>query len=80
VPAELDRVVLQAVAPDPDARVQSAATLSAELRAVQAILDVRGGTGEEDEEAVAGDRRGALSGLALALVLIALAAAVWLLF
>ncbi len=80
VPAELDRVVLQAVAPDPDARFQSAVTLSAELRAVQAILDVRGGTGDEDEEAVAGDGRGALSGLALALVLIALAAAVWLLF
>ena len=48
VPPELDQIVLQAVAPTPASRYQSAATLAAELRAVCAILDVRGGAGDED--------------------------------
>lgn len=41
VPAELDPIVTRALAPDPGARYQSAATLSAELRGVAAILDIR---------------------------------------
>src|SRR5688572_21856656 len=49
VPKELDEVVLASVAPSPDSRIQSAATFAAELRAVAAILDVRGGAGDEDE-------------------------------
>jgi serine/threonine-protein kinase len=49
VPKELDEVVLRAVAPSPDRRVQSAAALAAELRSVAAVLDVRGVAGEEDE-------------------------------
>lgn len=50
VPAELDEIVLRAVAPNPDSRFQSAATFAAELRAIAAILDVRGGAGDEEEQ------------------------------
>ena len=50
VPAELDEIVLKAVAPNPDSRFQSVATFAAELRAVAAILDVRGGAGDEEEQ------------------------------
>jgi serine/threonine protein kinase len=50
VPGELDEIVLRAVAPNPDARYQSAATLAAELRALAAILDVRGGAGDEEDQ------------------------------
>ena len=49
VPRELDAIVLKAVAPNPDSRFQSAATLAAELRSVAAIVDVRGGTGDEED-------------------------------
>jgi serine/threonine protein kinase len=49
VPKELDEVVLRSVAPNPDLRLQSAATLAAELRSVAAILDVRGVSDEEEE-------------------------------
>lgn len=41
VPSELDPVVARAVALDPQMRYQTAATLSAELRGVAAILDIR---------------------------------------
>jgi eukaryotic-like serine/threonine-protein kinase len=50
VPNELDHVVLKAVAPNPDLRYQSAAALSGELRSVNAILDARGGTDDEEEQ------------------------------
>ena len=50
VPPELDEIVLRAVAPNPDSRYQSAATFAAELRSIAAILDVRGGAGDEDDE------------------------------
>lgn len=49
VPPEVDDVVLRAVAPNPNSRLQSAAALAAELRSVSAILDVRGGASDEDE-------------------------------
>jgi serine/threonine protein kinase len=49
VPKELDEVVLRAAAPNPDLRYQSVATLSAELRSLAAILDVRGGAGDEPD-------------------------------
>jgi serine/threonine protein kinase len=48
--SELDDLVLRAVAPNPDSRVQSAASLAAELRGVLAVLDARGGAGDEREE------------------------------
>ncbi len=50
VPPEVDDVVLRAVAPNPNSRLQSAATFAAELRSVSAILDVRGGASDEDQE------------------------------
>lgn len=50
VPPELDEIVLKAVAPNPDSRYQSAATFAAELRAVNAIFDVRGLAGDDSEE------------------------------
>lgn len=46
---ELDGLVLRAVAPNPDLRIQSAAAFAAELRSVAAILDARGGAGDEDD-------------------------------
>jgi serine/threonine-protein kinase len=49
VPKELDEIVLRAVAPNPDSRYQSSATLAAELRSMAAILEVRGGAGDEDD-------------------------------
>jgi serine/threonine-protein kinase len=51
VPAELDEIVLKAVAPNPESRYQSVATLAAELRSLAAVLDVRGGAGDEDDRA-----------------------------
>lgn len=78
VPADLDAVVLRALAKDIDARQQSAASLSAELRSVGATLDVRSGdpsAGElmplDDDEGSVGKWIGALVVLGLA------AAAVW---
>jgi hypothetical protein len=50
VPADLDEIVLKAVAPNPDSRYQSAVTFAAELRSMLAILDVRGVAGEDEDE------------------------------
>ncbi len=43
VPVELDAILARALTPDLDLRQQSAAALSAELRSVAAVLDVRTG-------------------------------------
>lgn len=69
VPPELDDVMLRAVAPNPDSRVQSAATFAAELRSVAAILDVRGGAGDEIDHA---EPAGAHVGRAVVLALVIL--------
>jgi serine/threonine protein kinase len=53
VPRELDEIVLKAVAPNPSGRYQSAATLAAELRSMAAILEVRGGAGDEEDDQAA---------------------------
>jgi serine/threonine protein kinase len=50
---ELDELVLRALAPNPDSRVQSAAALAAELRSVVAVVDARGGAGDEELESAA---------------------------
>lgn len=74
VPPELDEVVLRAVAPNPELRIQSAATLAAELRSLAAILDVRGAAEDEHEHGdSAGPGRGLLiaAGVLAALALIA---------
>ena len=70
VPKELDDVLLRAVQPNPDLRIQTAATLAAELRSLAAILDVRGVAGDEHEDHPAPSRtgRGALvAGIILAI-------------
>lgn len=73
VPAEVDEVVLKAVAPNPDSRYQSMATLSAELRSVSAILDVRE-TAEEQEEEAASKSTSVGRVLVLAIVILILVA------
>jgi serine/threonine-protein kinase len=77
VPPELDDIVLKAVAPNPHSRIQSAATLAAELRAVGAILDVRGGAGDEGEPPAARSTSIGRVLLTTALILLALGAVVW---
>ncbi len=72
--ADLDEIVLTAVAPNPDLRYQSAATFAAELRAVGAILDERGGAGDEEQIASQGTNVGRV--VMTAVVILALAAAV----
>lgn len=74
VPAELDQVVLKAVAPNPDNRYQSVATLAAELRSIGAILDVREGAIDEQEQVARSTSVGKV--LATAGVLLVLAAAI----
>jgi serine/threonine-protein kinase len=77
VPLELDDVVLKAVAPNPDTRYQSAATLAAELRSAAAILDVRGAVGDEDDHQ-AHEQSSTAGVLILALlILLAIGAVVW---
>lgn len=49
VPAELDAIVLKAVAPNPETRYQSMATFAAELRSLAAALDARGTADGDDE-------------------------------
>lgn len=51
VPPEVDEAALRAVAPNPDLRFQSTAAFAAELRSLAAILEVRGGAGDEAEPA-----------------------------
>lgn len=49
VPGDLDRIVLQSVAPNPASRQDSALTLASELRHVLAQLDIAEAAGEEDD-------------------------------
>lgn len=76
VPKELDDVVLKAVAPNVDLRYVSAATFAAELRAVGAILDVRGGAGDEDDLEVQSTSMGRVV-LTTVGILAAAAAGIW---
>jgi len=74
---ELDALVLRAVAPNPDLRLQSAAALAAELRSIGAILDARGGAGDEEEEHAAGSTSfGRVVGLAI-VILAAVVLLIW---
>ena len=78
VPKEVDDVVLRAVAPNADARHQSMATLAAELRRLVALVDERGGAGdEEDAVAPAGGSIGRSIGIAIAILAILAAIAWW---
>jgi serine/threonine-protein kinase len=77
VPPELDEVVLRAVAPNPDLRYQTAVTFAAELRSVAAILDVRGGAGDEpDEQQGPATSVGKIVAIAVA-ILIVIAVLIW---
>jgi len=49
VPNEIDAVVLKALAPNPEARYQSAVSFASELRASLAVLDALDVAGEEEE-------------------------------
>jgi hypothetical protein len=71
---ELDAVVLKAVAPNPNSRLQSAALLAAELRATVALLDSRG-INEEDERPTA--PVGGFPWMLGVVILLALVAAWW---
>lgn len=77
VPAELDEIVLRAVAPNPNSRFQSAATLAAELRSMAAILDVRDGAGDEGEQLAARSTSMGRVLLMTALILLALSVVAW---
>lgn len=78
VPGELDPIVARAVALDPRVRYQTAATLSAELRGVATILDIRTAANEAE---LFGDRRSAVNRatpwLLLLLMIGAVAAGAW---
>jgi serine/threonine protein kinase len=73
---DLDEIILKAVAPNPDSRYQSAATLAAELRAVGAILDVRGGAGDEEQAEATSTSVGRVVVTTIA-ILAAVAAVLW---
>ncbi len=75
VPAELDGVVLKAVAPNPNSRFQGAAILAAELRALIPVLDARGVSGEEG--LVEAPATGVSRVLRAAALLLALGALAW---
>ena len=77
VPPELDDILLRAVAPNPDSRFQSAATLAAELRSMAAILDVRGGAGDEDNTPEARSTSVGRVVLTSAVILAVVAAIIW---
>lgn len=76
VPAEIDAVVLRAVAPNPEMRFQSAVTLAAELRSVAAILDVRGGATDEEHGEESGSGVGKVL-LVAVMILAGVGAVVW---
>jgi serine/threonine protein kinase len=76
VPAELDGVVLKAVAPNPNSRFQSAAMCAAELRAVAQALDARGIGGDEPELATASPT-GSSRWMPIVASLLALGALAW---
>ena len=78
VPKELDDVVLRAVAPNPESRFQSAATLAAELRSVAAVVDVRGGAGDEVDEIPAASTTVGRTVVIAAIILAVVAAIAWL--
>src|SRR5918992_1360169 len=76
VPKELDDLVLRAAAPNPDLRYQSVATLSAELRSLAAILDVRGIAADEPDLEVPESNVGRIVLIAV-VILAALGALAW---
>ena len=76
VPGELDQIVLKAVAPNPESRYQSVATLAAELRSIGAILDVREGAADERDQIARSTSMGRVLVTTVVLLIVA-AAIVW---
>jgi serine/threonine protein kinase len=76
VPKELDDVVLRAIAPNPDSRYQSAATLAAELRSVGAILDQRPSIGDEPDDEPHPNNIGRIFFMTI-MILLGIATVVW---
>jgi serine/threonine protein kinase len=74
VPPELDQVVLKAVAPNPDSRYQSVASMAAELRSMLTVLDVREDAIDEQEQAARSTSVGRV--LAMSALLLAVAAVI----
>jgi serine/threonine protein kinase len=77
VPKDLDAIISKALATDLDKRYQSAATLSAELRSVAAILDSRAADAEAAFEPPARRRGRPLVAVILLLVIAGLAFWIW---
>lgn len=76
VPPELDDIVLKAVAPNPDSRYQSAASLAAELRSASVVFDARGIVDDEADRHYV--QPSSSRALVLAVVMLAaIAAVVW---
>jgi serine/threonine-protein kinase len=79
VPKQLDEIVLKALAPNPDARFQSAVALAGALRGSIAVMDALGIAGEEEELApMQSTRSGGKAAMAGAVLLVAAAVAWWL--
>lgn len=78
VPKDLDAILARALAKDLDVRQQSAASLSAELRSLGAVLDVRAGdTAPQELIPIDDERSGAGKWMAILLALAAAGAALW---
>lgn len=80
IPTDLDAIVLRAISKDIEGRQQSAASLSAELRSIGAILDVRSGdTAPREVMPLPEDSpsRGAGYWIGLFVVVMIVAAVVW---
>jgi serine/threonine-protein kinase len=79
VPAEVDAVVLRAVAPSPAARMQTAVELASELRAALATLDATDHGVDELEEVIVQEPppRSRSNGAVVAIILLTLGALAW---
>jgi serine/threonine-protein kinase len=80
VPKELDEIVLKALAPNADARFQSAVAFAGALRGSIAVLDALGVAGEEEELAQTQSTSfGRVAAMAGAMLIVAAVIAWWLL-
>jgi serine/threonine protein kinase len=77
LPVEVDAIVMHALAKGLDTRYQSAASFSAELRSIAAVLDVRSGDNTAGELIQLEEDRGGPAWIAVLLFAIVAAAAVW---
>lgn len=79
MPKELDEIVLKALAPNPDARFQSAVAFAGALRGSIAVLDALGVAGEEEELAqTQSTSMGRVAVMAGGMLILAAALAWWL--